>query len=619
MKITRFISIVAAAMAAMSCVQEESPAIDSNQSTDLVQMTFTASAEDDATKVLYDGDTKTTLWKVGDPIMVISSDGTAEEFTATTISDNGRTATFEGWHKPDETYYAVYPASAYRGNDLAAPANEAKGGRLYVNIPETQTAIAGTFDPTALVMTATNSEDHLSFKNLCSVIKFNLNTPAGVKSIRFTMNGNTNLAGNENVYTTNLTSHTWGDNFEGRNSYKMITLNAPAEGFVAETDYYFTLRPYTQKDTDENKGVNIYVVSEDDVKVRSGASAFSADKNTIKSLGTIDTEGQMTALTPYESYQMGFDLVIGGKIINKATYGPATLISSSSTSKGLNSDGVYFIDSDVEGVSLNSSKSIVAIGNNLTKRSKITRNDYSYIPATAEEDYWILSNIEFEITTSNTYSLGLNGGSTCETIIMENCFAAIPSALQFIYGDRNNYVKNIMIKDSEFLVGAESSNNFLNFAATQTADEITFTNNVFYSADIASPATNFVLISASNTTASKLTLNKNTFYGAYTTSGGNITNCKVADVNVTKNLFGLRSDATANVFVIGGKISGTMNFSENGYYKNNANVGVLTVGTTNASSATGTNDSIASKVIDISGWNPAEGKFTLNNGFGATR
>ena len=610
MKNMKYILIAVAAMASAACAKEITPEPEQTPEVNLVPMTFTASADDGQdTKVFYDRETKTTQWKEGDKIMVISSTGTATEFEATSVTDNGKTATFEGLTENAETYYAVSPASAYKGDG-----KEVTSGTLYVNIPEVQTAVAGTFDPAAFVSVAKNDGGHLGFKNSCSIVRFNLKNPEGVKSVRFTANDVSNLAGTQNVLTSNIPSHSWGSAFDGRTSHGMITLNAPAEGFKASTDYYMTMRPQTMA-----KGINLYIEYADAVKVRKGTSEFPASMNTIRDLKTLD-EVTLEDITPYDSYQMGFDLVIGGKIINKATYGPATLISSSSTSKGLNSDGVYFIDSDVEGVSMNSSKSIVAIGNNLTKRSKITRNGYSYIPATAKEDYWILSNIEFEITTSTSYSLKLNGGSTCETIIMENCFAAIPSAQQFIYGDGNNYVKNIMIKDSEFLVGAESSNNFLNFAATQTADEITFVNNVFYSADIASPATNFVLISASNTTATKLTLNKNTFYGAYTASGGFITNCKVTDVKVTKNLFGLRSDASANVFVIGGKISGTMNFSENGYYKNNAavNVGVLTVGTSNASSA-GTNDSIGSKGIDTSGWNPAEGKFTLNNGFGATR
>lgn len=629
MKTIKNILFAATVLTVAACIQEENPVTDPDNGGEIVPMTFTATADAD-TKVAYEN--KATVWKVGDMIAVIAANGTAAEFKATEVSDDGLTATFEGETVKDEKYYAVYPAAAYKGNDLAAPTNSEKGGRLYVNVPEIQTAVEGTFDKEAFVSIAQNDGDILKFKNLCSVAKFKLANPDGVKSVRFTMTSNTNLAGTGSVYTSALTTHSWGDEIptagtedKGRYSSSMITLNAPDGGFKADTDYYFVQRVYMQSTDKDNAGsakpdgVELYLEYEDNVKVRKGKSAFDADRNEIVPLGTIDEESELEYVTPYDCYNLGFDIIIAGKIINKDTFGSATLISSSSSSKGLNNNGVYFINSDVEGVSMNSSKSIVAIGNDLTKRSKITRSGYSYIPATGDKDYWILSNIDFSITTTSTYSLMVSGGGICETIIMNNCSASIPSAQQFIYGDGNNLVNHITIKDSEFLVEAGSSNNFLNFSATQNVDEINFVNNVFYSADINSPATNFILISAGNTTTNKLVLHKNTFYGAFTTSGGSITNCKVGDVIVTKNLFGLRSDATANVFVIGAKISSTMNISENGYFKNSTQVGVLSVGTTNSKDATGTNNSITSIGISTSDWNPAEGKFTLNNGFGATR
>ena len=232
-----------------------------------------------------------------------------------------------------------------------------------------------------------------------------------------------------------------------------------------------------------------------------------------------------------------------------------------------------------------------------------------------EED-WVLSNINLSITSTSTYSLRLNGGGVCEMIIMDNCSSNVPTATQYIYGDANNKVKELIIKDSEFLVEAGATNNFLNFAATQNVDNLTFDNNVFYSADITSPATSFTLVAAGYTTVTDLTLNRNTFYGAYL-STGNIVNCKSTDVNVTKNIFGLNANATANVYVIGGKISDEMNFNENGYIKNGASYSVLTVIDSNA--GTGTNNNIKSIGINTSLWNPSEGKFGLNNGFGAIR
>lgn len=612
MKMTKFLLLVAAAAAAISCAKEILPENDGNPTpeVELIPMTFTASYDAGSeTKVAYEEGI--TVWKANDKIMVITEDGLATEFTATSV--DGKKATFEGLTENSETYYAVYPASAYKGE--ASDVTAAEGGKLIVRVPETQQAVAGTFDPDALLCIANTKGNELYFKHSCAVLKFQLADPEGVKSVRLAVNGSDNVAGTGyvGVNATDMNPK-YATSDSKQSKYDMITLNAPEGGFVAGESYFITMRANSCPN-----GITAYIEYEDVVKSRISSNKVFTDGSIgrIKNLGQLDKN--LTDITPYDSYQLGFDIEVAGKLINKATYGNATLITATSTSKGLNNNGVYFIDSDVEGVGMNSSKSIIVIGNDPAKRSKVTRSGYSYIPATTAEDYWILSNIDFTITTNSSYSLRINGGDTCETIVMNNCSTNIPSATQFIYGDGSNFVKDIIIKDSEFLVEANSSNNFLNFAATQTADAITFDNNVFYSADITAPATNFVLVSAGNTTVTDLTLNKNTFYGAYTASGGNITNCKPTNAVATNNMFGLHYTSTSNVYVVGAKIASTMYFTNNAYYKNSSSAGVLTVSNTNKADATGTNDSIASKGISTSGWNPTEGKFVINSSYGATR
>lgn len=616
MKIMKFFLLAAAAVAAISCAKELSP-IENENSTpevELVPMTFTAShdAGDDAeTKVAYEDGA--TVWKVGDMIKVIASDGTATDFEAVEVTNDGKTATFEGLSVENANeYYAVYPASAYKGTP--AYVTDANGGKLVVHVPEVQQAVAGTFHESAILCIANTKGNVFQFKHSCAFLKFNLANPEGVKTVRLAVNGSDNVAGigYVGVNATDMNPK-YATSDSNMSKFDMITLNAPEGGFAAGENYYIAMRANSC-----DNGITAYIEYEDKVMSRTSNKQVypNGSIGKIRNLGQLDKN--LSNVTPYDAYTLGLDIMVAGKAINKATYGDATLVTKA---QGLNNNGVYFINSDVEGVSMNSGKSIIVIGNDPSKRSKVSRSGYSYLPATADEDYWVLSNIDFTITTGASYALRLNGSNVCEMIIMDNCSSNIPtynSALtQYFYGDSNNKAKEIIIKDSEFLVEANGINNFLNFAATQTVDNITFENNVFYSANIAEPATNFILISAGNTTATNLKLHKNTFYGAYTASDGFITNCLVTDVTVTKNLFGLRTDATKNVFVVGKKISNTMNFKDNGYFKNGASAGVLTVGTSNA--GTGTNDSIGSKGISTDGWNPSEGKFTLNAGFGATR
>ena len=628
MKMMKFFLLAAAAVAAISCAKEDLPIENENPTpeVELVPMTFTASyAEADAeTKVAYENGA--TVWKVGDKIMVIASTtGTATEFKATSVSEDGKTATFDGLTEAsEETFYAVYPASAYKGE----PTDVTTGKKLYVNIAERQQAVNGTFDPNAILCTANNKGNMFNFKQACAFLKFHLDNPTGIKNIYLKVNNSNNVAGigYMGVNEVENPEHRPATTDPKLKIYDMITLKAPEGGFVAGEDYIIAMRANSCPN-----GVTFYVEYEDGVKSRATSNrVFPAQnpddpnqiygsKGKIRNLGQLDKN--LSEVTPYDAYTLGLDIMVAGKAINKETYGDATLVTKT---QGLNNNGVYFINSDVEGVTMNSGKSIIVIGNDPSKRSKVSRSGYSYLPATADEDYWVLSNIDFTITTGASYALRLNGGNVCEMIIMDNCSSNIPTynseITQYFYGDKNNKAKEIIIKDSEFLVEANGINNFLNFAATQTVDVITFDNNVFYSADITAPATSFTLISAGNTTVTNALINKNTFYGAYPAiGGGNIINCKSNSMTVTNNMFGLNTGTdTNNVFVVGGKISERMNFSNNAYFKNSAGKNLLTVTTSNAA-PTGTNESISSKGISTTGWNPAERKFVINSSYGATR
>ncbi len=614
MKMMKYFLLAAAAVAAISCAKENLPVENETPTPEVefVPMTFTASyaeADDAETKVALENGA--TVWKLGDKIMVISNTGTATEFEATEVTNEGKTATFEGLSENAEEYYAVYPASAYKGNETYV--TDPAGGKLIVEVPQVQQAVAGTFHESALLCIANTKGSTFQFKHSCAFFKFNLAAPEGVKSVRLKVNGSTNVAGigYVGVNATDMNPK-YASSDANMSAYDMITLNAPEGGFVAGENYFIAMRANSCPD-----GITAYIEYTDNVKARTSSSKVFTDGSIgkIRNLGQLDKN--LTDITPYVSYSLGFDIMVAGKPINKETYGDATLVT---TSQGLNNDGVFFINSDVEGVSMNSGKSIIVIGNDPNKRSKVSRSGFSYIPATANNDYWVLSNIDFTITSTSTYSLKLDGSNVCEMIIMDNCSSNVPTATQYIYGDGNNKAKEIIIKDSEFLVEPRSTNNFLNFAATQTVDAITFDNNVFYSSDIAAPSTAFTLISAGYTTVTNALINKNTFYGAYpSNNGSNITNCKSVNMTVTNNMFGLNQGTNNNnVFVVGAKISNTMNFCNNAYYKVNSSKGVLTVGTSNAAPS-GTNEPIISKGISTANWNPTEGKFVINSSHGATR
>lgn len=325
---------------------------------------------------------------------------------------------------------------------------------------------------------------------------------------------------------------------------------------------------------------------------------------------------------PYEVYITGGDIIIGGMTINRTSFSTATLITASSASKDkdMKNNGLYFIEPDVENVTMNSGKSIVAIGTDPAKRSLIARKNYSFIPSGTDNDYWVLSNIELNAASTNAgYMFQITGDAVCETIIIDNCSIGIPASTSFIYANSSNIAGSILIKDSEFLVGEGNTNNFLNFAAEKTVSAITFDNNVFYSADPARPATCLALISGSKTTVQNLTMNRNTFYGAMGNSKTPLTNCLSNSCTITGNMFTVQEIAGGNVNLVNGKISATMNITNNRCHIDNTNSYRIGGVGSSLQAPEGTAEQPGKRNPTGSDWNPAEGRFILDKDFGATR
>ena len=534
MKIMKFFLLAAAAVAAISCAKELSPIENENPTleVELVPMTFTACSDngDADTKVFYDAETKTTQWKVGDEIAVISSTGTATVFTATEVSSDGRNATFEGLTENAETYYAVSPASAYKGNG-----KEVLNGTLHVDIPNVQNAVANTFDPAAFVSVAANDGGILSFKNSCAVIKFRLNNAEGVKSVRFTANNVKNLAGTQNVSTSNLPTHTWGDAFDGRSSYDMITLNAPEGGFNPEADYYMTVRPQTMEN-----GINLYIEYTDGIKVRKGKSSFAAKMNNIKDLKTIDASG-LEDVAPYDSYQMGFDLVVGGNVYKKAVNGDATKVTATDANTSLynqfNKGGVYFIETSGNGsFNLHSnvavSKDVVLVGNVANGKVLIDMNGKN-VNHTAKTV--ALKNLELDTDAYTNYVFANNNPTAdADAFILDNCsVTGLVKPLWYV-NVAGCTLKNLTLVDTDIALAAGTNIIDLGKTTSLGNESVTIKNCILYG------ASNYVSRIVNNSqNLSEWTANvvfeNNTVYNLHAGTGNGLLHMAGANSVVFKN------------------------------------------------------------------------------------
>ena len=169
-KMMKSFLLAAAAVAAISCAKELAPEVNETPApeVELMPMTFTASSEGE-TKVTHDGNG--IVWNSDDEIAIISGNS-VNNFKATEI--DGSKATFTGWTTEAAAHYAVYPASAV--NAVTAE------GVFDVVIPAVQTAVHGSFDPSALVaVTKADDENNLMFKNIVTT----LGTAVGMAIIMF--------------------------------------------------------------------------------------------------------------------------------------------------------------------------------------------------------------------------------------------------------------------------------------------------------------------------------------------------------------------------------------------------------------------------------------------------
>lgn len=208
-------------------------------------VTFTATAAQS------DAETKTTLldggpeiyWAPGDAINVIYKDvwywfqykgeepALQAEFEGCL---DGFSGSIESGAEPEtESFTAIYPPSGVWGLY--------SDGTVKADIPVSQKAIAGTFDPQALVTMARSNDLSLAFYNVCGGVKFCL-TQEGVTEVVFSSNDDTPLAGLVTVVMDEEGHPIVSGEVE--NPTTSIRLAAPSgEAFVVGEWYYLVCLP----------------------------------------------------------------------------------------------------------------------------------------------------------------------------------------------------------------------------------------------------------------------------------------------------------------------------------------------------------------------------------------
>lgn len=235
MKTIRIFTMAAAALILAACGNEEFiENVENGAAEQLVPMTFTANMPQ--TRTYLSGGTN-VHWSKGDEIALWDNTD-KRKFTATEI--DGSSATFTGMANSYYRYAAFYPYSAVKARD---------GVTFTFTLPAKQTAkwksFANNLAPSFALVEA--PETNLQFKNVCALVKFNLNlTAIDVKTVSLVARNGEVLAGDLKYKFTDESVVGAESNTSSR-----IDLSGPFEPAI---DYYFVVRPCTML-----RGFSLYV------------------------------------------------------------------------------------------------------------------------------------------------------------------------------------------------------------------------------------------------------------------------------------------------------------------------------------------------------------------------
>ena len=247
----KVLSVIAASSAAVllaaSCAQEEFRDYESGQ--DEVKVTFTAvlADEDAATKAVLGTSASgkpQSMWEDGDEITI--HNGIKGYTFVTSLETPAPKADFT-YSKDDFTaedgVIAVYPAGSYTA-DLESLTVSA-------GIPAEQTAIAGSYDPSAVVSVAYTKTESLAFKNAVAMLKFTL-ADADIHSVVFSGNNSEPVAGSISIAMNEDGTISAVTPKQDEDAVSSVTLTPGDGDFESGKTYYIAVAPQTF-----SKGFNI--------------------------------------------------------------------------------------------------------------------------------------------------------------------------------------------------------------------------------------------------------------------------------------------------------------------------------------------------------------------------
>lgn len=253
-----------------SCSKDEMPAdADPSLNTGKVKMEFKAGIEPVSRTELIDGTEQNLVnWEENDTISLFDPNSNNIFIT----SEGGESVTFTGSAQDGQTtYYALYPY-----DDKAT----ISGGEIETTLPAEQSARVGSFAKMLNPSVAKSGIDKvLTFKNVCSVVKFTLESSVENKITKVMFSGNNGeaLAGTLRI---DVSSEIPVATVQAQSAKTEVILNGD---FVSNSTYYFVTAP-----ANLSKGLTLTFYDENGKEwKRVGTKSSELRAGQILNLGTI--------------------------------------------------------------------------------------------------------------------------------------------------------------------------------------------------------------------------------------------------------------------------------------------------------------------------------------------
>ena len=562
-----------AAVVLASCVKEQAPVLNGDQndvatSGNLVEKVFTVS--DVESKTYIDGtvaNNKVVVkWCADDAISVW--DGVANRKFTMVGEPDGASATFKGLVSESATdFYAIYPYD----ENLQYSYDEANQRMVFTVVkPAIQYANpeGGLADGSAYACGKADENGNINFVNRSTLLKFSLASGMNVKSL--TIKGNEDddiIAGTLDIKYNETNNFTLGWKSAGK-STEITFCNEDGSNLKTGVDHYISL-----VGNKFDKGYAVTLTFDDGKTItRDSDKSIQYMSNQIYSLASKPLSRTTFGATYYEAYEAGEDIVIAGKVYNKADEGALTATKLTATTT-IEVDGMYFLAPE-EGSTItlgtNKLNNIVLVGNNPSAKTQIAHSGFRLNAAAKVAALNV-------ILPDSGQQLIQEAADGAEYVAFDNCtiYPTKASSGQICYNGTTakTAIQDYRMVNCDYIFSKEAAerDGAMMLNCVTTGADVTLKNNLFYTNEPNVATWKFKLATVKGKMNSFVMIG-NTFVDIIVT-GGDTGYCKSGvdyeNLTVQDNLFYVSQDTkTKNQFVFNGALTpSSILVNHNAYYQ----------------------------------------------------